>query len=78
MALITIFSKDRRRNMEYVLACDSTADIPVDVLKQLDTKVLPFSYSIGDDIIYYYLDERDGDIADFYAKLKGGAMPVTS
>lgn len=64
--------------MEYVLACDSTADIPVDVLKQLDTKVLPFSYSIGDDIIYYYLDERDGDIADFYAKLKGGAMPVTS
>lgn len=64
--------------MEYVLVCDSTADLPVDVVKQLDTQVLPFSYSIGDDIFFYYLDERDGDIADFYAKLKSGSMPVTS
>ncbi len=64
--------------MDYVLICDSTADLPVDVVKQLDAKVLPFSYSIGDEVIYYYLDERDGDVADFYGKLKNGAMPVTS
>lgn len=64
--------------MEYVLIFDSTADLPVEVVKELDAKVLPFSYSVGDEIVYYYLDERDGDIADFYKNLKSGAMPVTS
>lgn len=64
--------------MEYVLISDSTADLPVDVVKNIDARVIPFSYSIDDKIYLYYLDERDGDIADFYNMLKDGAMPVTS
>lgn len=63
---------------EYVLVSDSTGDLPIDVIKKLDVKILPFSYSINDEVFYYYLDERDGDIGDFYKRLKSGDMPVTS
>ncbi len=63
---------------DYVLVCDSTADIPIDVVKELGVKIIPFSYSIADEPFNYYLDERDGDIKNFYDKLRDGAMPVTS
>lgn len=63
---------------DYVLVCDSTADIPIDVVKELGVKIIPFSYSIGDEPFNYYLDERDEDIKVFYDKLRGGDMPVTS
>lgn len=63
---------------DYILVSDSTADLPADIVKQLDVCILPFSYSIEDEVYLYYLDERDGDIRDFYQKLRDGAMPVTS
>ncbi|MBQ8914476.1 MAG: DegV family protein [Lachnospiraceae bacterium] len=63
---------------EYVLVGDSTEDLNVDVLKTLDVQLLTFSYSVNDEVIPYYMDERDGDIADFYDRLRKGAMPVTS
>lgn len=63
---------------EYVLVSDSTCDLPVDVIKELDIKILPFSYSINDEVFNYYLDERDGDIKDFYDRLRNGDMPITS
>ena len=47
---------------EYVLVSDSTCDLPIDVIKELDIKILPFSYSINDEVFEYYLDERDGEI----------------
>ena len=63
---------------DYVLVGDSTEDLNLEVLKTLDVKMLTFSYSINDEVIPYYMDERDGDIKDFYEKLRKGAMPVTS
>lgn len=63
---------------EYVLTSDSTADLPREIIKELDIKIIPFSYSINDEVKQYFLDERDGDIKDFYDKLRKGAMPVTS
>ena len=51
---------------EYVLVGDSTEDLNVDVLKTLDVKILTFTYSVNDEVIPYYMDERDGDIKDFY------------
>ncbi|MBQ9610723.1 MAG: DegV family protein [Lachnospiraceae bacterium] len=63
---------------EYVLIGDSTEDLDINVVKTLDVKLIPFSYSINDEVINYYLDERDGNISDFYDKLRKGAMPVTS
>ena len=63
---------------DYILISDSTADLPIEVIKELNVKIIPFSYSINDDLYYYYLDERDGNINEFYGNLKEGAMPVTS
>lgn len=63
---------------DYVLISDSTADLPREVIKEFDIKIIPFSYSINDEVKQYYLDDRDGNISDFYANLKKGAMPVTS
>ncbi|MBO5424854.1 MAG: DegV family protein [Lachnospiraceae bacterium] len=63
---------------DYLLVCDSTADLPIDVVKELGVKIIPFSYSIADEPFNYYLDERDGDIKNFYDKLRDGAMLVTS
>ncbi len=63
---------------DYVLISDSTADLPIEVIKELGVDIIPFSYSIEDKAYNYYLDERDGNVNEFYAKLKDGAMPVTS
>lgn len=63
---------------EYVLIGDSTADLPIEIVKELGIRIIPFSYAINDEVFNYYLDERDGDIKEFYDKLKKGAMPVTS
>lgn len=63
---------------DYVLISDSTADLPVDVVKDLGVVIIPFSYTINDEVFQYYLDERDGDIKSFYDKLRRGAMPATS
>jgi DegV family protein with EDD domain len=60
---------------EYVLVSDSTADLPADVISNMDVEIIPFSYSINDEIFEYSMKE---DVTDFYAKLRKGAMPVTS
>ncbi|MCM1272297.1 MAG: DegV family protein [Clostridium sp.] len=63
---------------DYVLVSDSTADLAPEVIKKLGVNIIPFTYSVNDEVFEYYLDERDGDISEFYARLKKGAMPVTS
>ena len=63
---------------DYVVISDSTADLPAEVVKKLGVGIIPFTYSINDDVKNYYLDERDGDITEFYDKVRKGAMPVTS
>lgn len=62
----------------YIIMSDSTADLPIEVVKELGVKIVPFSYSINEEVYHYYLDERDAETADFYERLKKGAMPVTS
>ncbi|MGN0368777.1 MAG: DegV family protein [Wujia sp.] len=63
---------------DYVIVSDSTADLPIEVVHELGVYIVPFSYSIGDTVYQYHLDERDEDVACFYEKLRQGAMPVTS
>lgn len=63
---------------EYVLISDSTADLPMDIIKDLDVEIIPFSYSINDEIYEFCLNYDDEAISDFYNKLRKGAMPVTS
>lgn len=63
---------------DYIIVSDSTADLPIDKVKELKVRIIPFSYSIDEEVYEYYLDERDGDINEFYDRLRKGAMPVTS
>lgn len=63
---------------DFVLVSDSTADLPKEVIKELEIGIVPFSYSINDEVFQYYLDERDMPIKEFYDRLRAGAMPVTS
>ena len=63
---------------EYVVVSDSTADLPIEIVKELTVPIIPFSYSVEEEVYNYYLDERDGDIGTFYERLRKGAMPVTS
>lgn len=62
---------------EYVIVSDSTADLPVELIRDMGVVIVPFSYAIEQDVYQYCLDEKD-DIEAFYDKLKKGAMPVTS
>lgn len=62
---------------DYTLVCDSTGDLPLEVIKETGVKIIPFSYTIEDETFHYYLDERD-DIKSFYDRLRAGDMPITS
>lgn len=63
---------------DYIVVSDSTADLPIEIVKELNVPIVPFTYSIEEEVFSYYLDERDGDIGAFYERLRKGAMPVTS
>lgn len=63
---------------EYVLISDSTADLPVEVISKFNIDIVPFSYSIEDVVTEYTLTEGEEVVAEFYNKLRHGAMPVTS
>ena len=44
---------------DYIVISDSTADLPIAVVKELEVPIVPFSYSIEEQVYEYYLDERD-------------------
>jgi DegV family protein with EDD domain len=60
---------------DYALICDSTADLPANVIEDMDVEIIPFSYSIDEEVFEYDMKK---DVAEFYARLRKGAMPVTS
>ena len=62
----------------YVLITDSAMDLPVEILRQYELYSVPFIYTMDDHDYFYYEDQREMSLADFYEKLKGGAMPKTS
>ena len=63
---------------EYVILTDSSADLSAELVAELGVEVLPLSFTMEDKIYYNWPDNRDIDPADFYARLRGGAMATTS
>ena len=63
---------------EYVILTDSYADLSAELVAELGVEVLPLSFTMEDKIYYNWPDNRDIDPADFYARLRGGAMATTS
>ena len=63
---------------EYVILTDSSADLSAQMVAELGVEVIPLSFTMEDKTYFNYPDNRDIDPADFYARLRGGAMATTA
>ena len=63
---------------EYVILTDSSADLTAELVAELGVEVIPLSFTMEEKTYYNYPDNRDIDPADFYNRLRGGAMATTS
>ena len=63
---------------EYVILNDSSADLTAELVAELGVEVIPLSFTMEDKTYYNFPDNRDIDPADFYARLRGGAMATTA
>lgn len=62
---------------DYILSCESTIDLPVDYVKQLDVSVINANYELNGEI---YLDDfgQSLDMKSFYENMREGVNPTTS
>ncbi|MBQ4382218.1 MAG: DegV family protein [Oscillospiraceae bacterium] len=63
---------------DYVIVTDSSCDLPADLADELGLVVLPLSVTVDGKTFKNYLDGREIDFKEFYAKLRGGANAVTA
>ena len=63
---------------DFVILTDSSADLWVDMVRQLDVQVLPLSFSMGTQIYHNYPDNREIDPHAFYQLLRQGQVATTS
>ena len=64
-------------NREYVIATDSTADMPVEYYKENDVRFIGMQYTI-DGKEYVQHSENELEIKEFYDMVRNGSMPKTS
>ena len=57
---------------------DSSADLTAELVAELGVEVIPLSFTMEDKTYYNFPDNRDIDPADFYNRLRNGAMATTS
>ncbi len=62
--------------MSYVIATDTTTDLPEEYYRAHDLLVLPLSYILEGET--YYRGGKELPAEEFYAKMRGGSMPTTS
>ena len=62
----------------YVIITDSTCDLSPDLIEKMQVEVIPMGFTIEEKNYRNYPDNRDLDPADFYEKLRGGAMATTA
>ena len=63
---------------DFFILTDSSADLGVDMVRQLDVQVLPLSFSMGTQIYHNYPDNREIDPHAFYQLLRQGQVATTS
>ncbi|WP_097014733.1 DegV family protein [Anaerocolumna aminovalerica] len=62
----------------YVIVTETTTDLPDEIAKDLDIRVIPMAFELDGKSYYNYLDERELDIHEFYETLRKGGKSVTS
>lgn len=63
---------------DYVILTDSSCDLPPELAEQLAVDVLPLTVEIEGKRYHNYLDGREIDPRDFYAKLRAGSPATTA
>ena len=63
---------------DYIIMTDSCCDLSAEMVRELELTVLPLSFTMEGREYFNYPDNRDIDPKDFYAKLREGALGVTS
>ena len=63
---------------DYVILTDSCCDLPASMAKELELHVLPLSFLMEGKEYFNFLDNREVDPKNFYAKLRGGSLGTTS
>ena len=63
---------------DYVIVSDATLDLPANVVKEYDLRIIPMGVNIDNEEYRHYPDERELSIEDFYQKLKNGAISHTT
>lgn len=63
---------------DYVIVSDATLDLPADIVKEYDIRVIPMGVSIDNHEFYHHPDEKELTIEEFYGKLKNGSVSHTS
>ncbi len=63
---------------EYIIMTDSSCDLPLEIVNDLEISVLPLSLVIDDKKYYNYLDERDITFSEFYKLMRNKKTSKTS
>ncbi len=63
---------------DYVILTDSSADLSAELVKELDVRVLPLSFTLEGKTYHNYPDNREISPQEVYRRLRGGAMCTTS
>lgn len=64
--------------MGYTIICNSSTDLPIEVINEFNLKVVSLSFTIEDETYVNHLDHKDYDIKKFYEKLRGGTLATTT
>lgn len=63
---------------DFVILTDSSADLSADLVRELDVRVLPLSFTLQNKTYHNYPDNREMDPGEFYRLLRGGEMCTTA
>lgn len=64
--------------MSYIIITDSTTDLTVDLINELDLNVMPLTFTLDKKEYLNYPDQRELTNKDFYKALRNGSMATTS
>ena len=63
---------------DFVIMTDSCCDMTDALARELELSVLPLSLHMGDGVYRNWLDGREIDFQDFYARIRSGQLATTS
>ena len=63
---------------DYTIITDSTTDLAVPLLRDVDIQIIPMEFHLDGRSYHNYPDEREYDMRQFYAELKAGKTSTTS